>query len=201
MAEQARTSESTPPGQHPRAGAEEHEPPFGTELVRHYLPDIIYGANDGIITTFAVVSGVTGAALSSATALILGLANLFADGLSMGASNFLSIRSEQAVRTARKQEIDEPYPTRHGTATFLAFIAAGSVPLVAYALSPIDRRFTVAVVVTLTTLFVVGALRALVTPLRWWRAGLEMLAIGAAAAAVAYWLGALLKQWIGTSLG
>jgi hypothetical protein len=59
-------------------------------LVGKYLPDLIYGANDGIITTLAVVSGVTGAALSSTVILILGFANLVADGFSMGASNVLS---------------------------------------------------------------------------------------------------------------
>lgn len=183
------------------AGPEqEHEPPFGAELARHYLPDIIYGANDGIITTFAIVSGVAGAALSPATALILGLANLFADGLSMGASNFLSIRSGQAVREARGEPANEPFPARHGGVTFLAFITAGSVPLIAYALTGAGNRFAVAAAVTLLTLFAVGAIRALITPLRWLRAGLEMMVVGAAAAAVAYGIGALLRTWLGIGI-
>ena len=55
-------------------------------------PDLVYGANDGIITTFAVVSGVVGAALETVI-VILGLANLLADGFSMGASNYLARRS------------------------------------------------------------------------------------------------------------
>lgn len=177
-----------------------HEPPLGIEWARHYLPDLVYGANDGIITTFAVVSGVAGASLAPAVALILGLANLLADGLSMGASSFLSIRTEQAIRIARAQSVNEPYPARHGFATFAAFIVAGSVPLVAYALSAAETRFTVAVIITLASLFVVGALRSLVTALRWWRAGLEMLTVGAAAAAVSYGVGALLRNWIGLTL-
>lgn len=60
-----------------------------------YIKDIVFGANDGIITTFAVVSGVAGAGLSTKTVLILGFANLIADGISMGASNFLGSRSEE----------------------------------------------------------------------------------------------------------
>jgi hypothetical protein len=67
------------------------------DLRRHLgldLPDIIYGANDGIITTFAIVSGVVGGNLPSRVVLILGFANLLADGVSMGASNFLSKRSQ-----------------------------------------------------------------------------------------------------------
>ncbi len=48
-----------------------------------YIGDVVYGALDGIVTTFAVISGVAGASLSSGVVMILGFANLFADGLSM----------------------------------------------------------------------------------------------------------------------
>ncbi|HYR11698.1 MAG TPA: VIT1/CCC1 transporter family protein [Longimicrobium sp.] len=172
-----------------RAG---HEPPPGIELLRHYLRDLVYGANDGIITTFAVVSGVAGASLDARTVLILGAANLLADGFSMGASNYLSIRSDEAVRSSRGEEISEPYPLRHGVATMGAFVLAGAVPLIPYVTVAPDARFGVAVVATLATLFVVGALRSAVTALRWWKAGLEMLAVGALAAAVSYGVGWLL---------
>lgn len=60
-----------------------------------YIGDMVYGGLDGIITTFAVVSGVAGAALGSNVVLILGLANLLADGFSMGTGAYLSTKSEQ----------------------------------------------------------------------------------------------------------
>lgn len=70
-----------------------------------YLKDFIYGAVDGAVTTFAVVSGVAGAGLSSGVIIILGLANLVADGFSMAASNFLGSRAESQMREkARAQE-------------------------------------------------------------------------------------------------
>lgn len=76
---------------------EEHrQSPFGT-----YLKEIVYGGNDGIVTTFAVVAGFAGAGASSQmglgyfVVLLFGLANLFSDGASMSLGNFLSIRSEQ----------------------------------------------------------------------------------------------------------
>lgn len=59
-----------------------------------YLGDVVYGAIDGIITTFAVVSGVVGASLPTKVILILGFANLLADGLSMGVGNYLGTKSE-----------------------------------------------------------------------------------------------------------
>ena len=64
--------------------------------VKHnYIRDWIYGGVDGAVTTFAVVSGVAGAELSVKGILILGFANLAADGFSMAASNFLGTRAEQ----------------------------------------------------------------------------------------------------------
>lgn len=60
-----------------------------------YIQDVVYGGIDGIVTTFAVVSGAAGAVLPGYIVIILGLANLFADGLSMGIGNFLSVKSER----------------------------------------------------------------------------------------------------------
>lgn len=60
-----------------------------------YVRDWIYGGIDGAVTTFAVVAGVAGADLPTQTVLILGAANLIADGFSMGASNFSGTKSER----------------------------------------------------------------------------------------------------------
>ena len=62
------------------ARASNHEEPTGAvAIARHYIRDLIYGANDGLITTFAVVAAVSGGALSTRTVLIVGMANLLAD--------------------------------------------------------------------------------------------------------------------------
>lgn len=63
-------------------------------LFGQYIQDIVYGGNDGIVTTFAVVSGAIGANLGVKVVIILGIANMVADGISMGLSNYLSIKSE-----------------------------------------------------------------------------------------------------------
>jgi len=64
--------------------------------MRHnYLRDFVYGGIDGAVTTFAVVSGVVGAELATKVILILGAANLLADGFSMASSNFLGTKAER----------------------------------------------------------------------------------------------------------
>lgn len=82
-----------------------------------YLKEIVYGGNDGIVTTFAVVAGFTGAGsdqvagMSFATVLLFGLANLFADAASMGMGNYLSLRAEKDVY--RKEKEKELHEIRH----------------------------------------------------------------------------------------
>lgn len=93
----------------PAAHRAEHTPDairrrLGTQ--RHsYLRDFVYGAVDGTVTTFAVAAGSVGAGLRSTIVIILGLANLIADGFSMAASNFLATRSDRQRRDqARRDE-------------------------------------------------------------------------------------------------
>ncbi len=79
---------------------------------RHsYLRDFIYGAIDGSVTTFAVVAGVAGAGLSAGIVIVLGFANLIADGFSMAVSNFLASRAEQQV-VDRARRIEEAHVAR-----------------------------------------------------------------------------------------
>lgn len=68
-----------------------------------YIGDLVYGGLDGIITTFAVVSGVAGAELGTGIILILGLANLLADGFSMATGAYLSSKSEQEYYDKERQ--------------------------------------------------------------------------------------------------
>ena len=70
-----------------------------------YIKDYVYGAVDGTITTFAIISGVMGANLSPKIVIILGIANLVADGFSMAVSNFLGTRAQQELLdNIRRQE-------------------------------------------------------------------------------------------------
>lgn len=71
---------------------------------RSHLRDLVYGAIDGTVTTFAVVAGVAGAELGTVVVLILGAANLIADGFSMAVSNYLGTRSEEQRRARVRRE-------------------------------------------------------------------------------------------------
>jgi len=101
------------------------------KVLSNYVSDIIYGANDGIITTFAIVAGAVGASLDSGVILILGFAGLFADAFSMGASNYLGNKSEKEIAESDGKEYSDSIITP-AILTFFSFIVAGALPLLPY---------------------------------------------------------------------
>ena len=76
---------------------EEHQTGHG-----QYLKSFVYGGLDGIVTTFAVVAGVAGANLSASVVLVLGVANLIADGISMAFGDYLSTKAENEYMAAER---------------------------------------------------------------------------------------------------
>ena len=219
-----------------------------------YLRDFIYGAIDGAVTTFAVVAGARGADLGDSVVIILGLANLIADGFSMAVSNYLGTRAErqQRERARRTEErhidtvpegereeirqlfaakgfsdhdldrvvdvitadrdrwidtmmteelgygADSGNPVRAAVSTFAAFVAVGSIPLIVYVIDAIAAgdiagAFAWSSGLTAAAFFMVGSLKGRVVGQPWWRAGLETLAVGGAAAGLAFVVGVALQ--------
>ncbi len=219
-----------------------------------YLKDFVYGAVDGAVTTFAIVAGVAGAGLSSGVIIILGFANLLADGFSMAVSNFLGTRAENQLREqTRAREMDEIHKwpegereeirqiyankgfdgelldqvvevitadaerwvdtmlqeehgmalqdhdaTRAGIATFVAFLLVGLIPLLPYLanwIKPglIEQTFLWSSILTGIAFLWVGAQKARFVNQSWQIGGVETVAIGGAAAAIAYFIGVMLK--------
>lgn len=213
-----------------------------------HLRDMIYGAIDGAVTTFAIVAGVQGAGLPTKVIIALGIANVLADGFSMAASNYSGTKAEvddasrlrsveerhirevpegereelrqilsakgldgqvledatDAIASNRKSWIDmmlvdeygispvDPRPFRAALATFLAFLAAGLVPLLPFIVAVRDA-FTWSSVLTAIVFFAIGATKSRWSLAPWWRSGLETLLIGGVAAAIAYVVGTLFR--------
>ena len=159
---------------------------------RHYIRDLVFGASDGIITTFAVVGGVAGGALPPMAVLIIGAANLAADGVSMGVGNFQAIRAHERAREVDSLPEEEAYPWKHGVATLLAFVVAGAVPLLPYAIPALrEARLAWSAGLTLMALFGLGVVRATVTREHWAKSAAETVARGTVVAAAAYAAGAV----------
>lgn len=157
----------------------------------------VYGANDGIVTTFAVVAGVSGAGLSPDVIIVLGIANMIADAFSMGVSDFLG---EESARKASGKKMGKVWGT--GLLTFIAFVIAGTLPLAPYLAEYLGvyilqaYRFPLSIVATMAAMFTVGSLRTHFIHGSWLRNGLEMLGVGSIAALIAYFAGFLIERYI-----
>ena len=167
-----------------------------------YLSEFVYGGIDGAVTTFAVVAGATGARFDTKIILVLGFANLIADGFSMGVGSYLSTKSEHEVQHKKGEtDHDEPSPVINGVTTYLAFILVGVVPLLAYAIDMIfdlglDNLFAIAAALTALAFIGIGLLKSRVAQTHVPRAIAETLILGAIAASFAYVLGDVLERLI-----
>jgi vacuolar iron transporter family protein len=166
-----------------------------------FLGEFVYGGIDGVITTFAVVAGATGGQLPVSTILILGFANLFADGLSMSVGNYLSTKAEYD-RYYHEHGVDKPNsisPRSTALATFVSFLSLGFIPLLVYvfASSWTEHLFIYASVLTAIAFVAIGRLKSAVTHTSWWKSVGETLGLGVIAAIVAYMVGFGLRQLVG----
>ena len=216
-----------------------------------YLRDWVYGGIDGAVTTFAIVTGVVGANLSVRVIIILGVANLIADGFSMAASNYVGTKTEHddferimageldhidqvpdgereevrqllagwgleghALEEATRSITSDPKrwvafmmqeehgmtpmlrsPLKAAASTFAAFALCGLIPLLPFFFNT-QGAFEQSVVATGIAFAVIGAIKS-----RWslkpiWQSVLETVAIGAAAAIAAYFVGDFLEAFV-----
>lgn len=158
------------------------------------MPEFVYGGIDGIVTTFAVVAGAMGASLGAGIVLVLGFANLFADGFSMAISNYMSESSREDLNGKDKNRKE---PRRTALATFFAFVIIGFIPLLPFVWDyfyPIGfDKFFVATVLTGLAFIFVGAVRGKIVKKNPFVTSIQTLVIGASAALIAYIVGHLLR--------
>jgi len=230
-----------------------HKSSFLNGRFDKYLGEFVYGGIDGCVTTFAVVAGSVGAGLDSMVIIILGFANLLADGFSMSIGAYLSARSEQKnyhkhrqieyweienkpesevqevrdiyrekgfegellekivkvvtsdkdrwVDVMMKDELEmikeDTSPFMRGLFTFISFLIIGFIPMIVYVVDYVNHLeinlFFWCSVLTGIGFGVVGLLKSYLTKTSKFKGVAETILLGAAAAAVAYYVGDFLE--------
>ncbi len=174
------------------------------KMIENNLREFVYGGMDGAVTTFAVVTGAAGANLGARTILILGFANVFADGFSMAIGSYLSEKSDQdlSVSKGNSSRDDHESPVAASIATFVSFLLIGFIPLSVYTLDYIfgwelgNDALIWSILLTLVAFSAIGYLRGLITKMDKARTMLESLGLGLAAAVISYILGSFLEKVI-----
>ncbi len=164
-----------------------------TSLRKKYLAEFVYGATDGTVTTFAVIAGTVGAELNVSIVLILGFANLFADGFSMAVSNYLAAKSQTALDGFARKD-----PLKAALTTFVAFVAIGFIPLISFVIAPLfvsvaSHKFLLSSILTGAAFILVGYVRGEVVGEARLRSAFETFCIGGVAAVIAFTVGYFLK--------
>ncbi len=160
------------------------------------LSNSVLGANDGIVTTFALIAGSTGASLPVRFIILLGVAKLFADAISMSSGVYLGLRSEIDYQKAKEQgRVHRHSLVKHASFTFFSFVFAGLLPLIPY-LASMENPFYLSSVIVFIELFAIGVLRTADTKRKWFVGGVEMLFIGGLAALAAYLIGFMVDAYI-----
>ena len=161
-----------------------------------FLRDSVFAASDGLVTTFAVVAGSQGASLGPTVVLIMGFANLLADGISMSSGTYLGVKSEMEYMKAEGDgHAPEASPFKQGLISFFSFDVAGLIPLLPYVFG-LNNAFYISVLLVFVVLFTIGVLKGLFINKHWLKSGLEMLLVGGMAAVVAYLTGHILESLI-----
>ncbi len=239
---------------HENVNIEEHQSESG-KLIK----SISYGGLDGILTIFAVVTGVVGARLDAIIVIVLGIATLLADGLAMGIGDYLSTRAEMDYKKDERQRegwevkhfpdgekaemieiymkrglskeeavqvvdifskhektwvdvmmleelhlVEDGSPAKNGIITFISFVIFGFIPLISYVIMAFVPggsamplvTFTLAIIATGATLFILGAMKSRITRRGVLRSGLETLLIGGGTALLSYVVGSVLDLLI-----
>jgi vacuolar iron transporter family protein len=161
-----------------------------------YLADAVLSASDGIVTTFAVVAGSGGASLSREVVLILGFANLFADGFSMASGNYMAIKSEEEYEESKGKDGKlEGNPIKHAIVSFFSFNVAGLIPLVPF-LFKTEHSYAASTTLVGISLFMVGFMKSFYTKHSFLKSGVLTLFVGGFAAFVAYAVGFLIDKFV-----
>ncbi len=169
------------------------------------LREFVYGGMDGAVTTFAIVTGAAGASLGSKVILILGLANVLADGFSMAVGAYLSEKADQQLDAKNRgvaHEADDS-PLVASVATFVSFVVVGFVPLSVYIYDHVadaglgDNVLWYSVALTLAAFAAIGYLRGAVVGISKTTSVLESLGLGLAAAIISYGVGSFIESIVG----
>ena len=155
----------------------------------------VFGIQDGVVSNFGLVMGVAGASISPGAVVVAGVAGLVSGAISMGAGEYVSVRTQAELLAAHgsvPDEDDNVSPHRAAVANSGLFAVGGSFPLLPFVLLDGTAAVVVSAVLSALVLFGAGALLTRLTRQNPLRSGLRLLVIGGGAGLLGFLVGTLL---------
>lgn len=160
-----------------------------------FIGEIVFGFEDGLISSLGIAAGLAGASLSNFIIIIGIIIQAFTGAISMSAGTYLSTKSEmQYLMTGRKHaSVKHHIKNPLGAALFMfIFYTLGStVPIIPYLTPVLNQPLISALAISVIALFVFGSFRTAITGGSWIKNGIEMVIIGMLAFGIGYFIGSL----------
>ncbi len=156
----------------------------------NWLRAAVLGANDGLVSVSSVVVGVAGAANSTRFILTAGIAALVAGALSMAVGEYVSVSAQRdAEKISGAQILTNPWHA--ASASMLAFLSGGVIPLIVIILLPLSVRIPLTFFAVFIALIVIGVLSARAGKADTMKAAIRVVIGGILAMAVTFGIGKL----------
>jgi len=161
------------------------------ELFVSYVRNLIFGVEDGLVSTVGLLSGIAVAGISQSAILLTGTVLIFVEAFSMAVGSFLSERSAEEYTVGN--DVSPRYALTDGVIMFFSYFVSGLIPLAPYVFIATKNALPLSVALSLITLFILGIVSAKIFKTRLLRSGLRMFIVGGMAIGV----GIMVGKWVG----
>lgn len=154
-----------------------------------FLRNFVFGAEDGLVSTVGLLSGVTFAGLAPREIILSGVILVMVEAISMGAGVYISEDSEKELDPSEKENVFSD-----SVVMFFSYALIGMIPLLPYiAIDTPSVAFIWSIAISLVALFCVGLFKGFFVRSHPLKGALKITAIGAVVIAVAVFIGSLIK--------
>lgn len=162
---------------------------FWNKIVGGSLRELIFGMEDGLVSTLGVITGIASGTESQKVIVLSGTILILVESLSMAAGTYLSNKAEQEQEKLEKFSDTHLHPILGMLVMGISYCLAGAVPLIPYLFLPVNQAISVSIALTIVTLFAVGFYKGKVTKTSPGRSGIEMVIVSLIAAVAGYLIG------------
>ncbi len=159
-------------------------------LDEDYLRSVIFGLQDGLVSTTGVVVGISVGAPNQAVIILASFVAISVEASSMAAGEY---SSEKAVHQMDKRHRHKDDLLMDAVLMFVSYFLAGMVPIMPFIILPVEIARFVSVIGALVALFAVGYFKGKIVQEKAFRSASEMLVIGGLATAIGLIVGNFLK--------
>jgi VIT1/CCC1 family predicted Fe2+/Mn2+ transporter len=156
-----------------------------------FIRNFVFGVEDSLVSTLGLISGIAIAGVGKQIIFLTGIVLIFVEAFSMSVGGMLSDSSTQEYIAKRERSIRKSFPG--GVIMFFSYFFSGFIPLFPYVFFETRIALSISIIISLITLFVLGAVSARLSHIATLRGGLRMMIVGGIALVLGVFIAILLR--------